>query len=251
MNAMTHLLGIILLIAACPFVGTRVQAQTPKPAKAQPPLMVRFVYISTAQLPNGQPEPDLRVSLDSGTGIHDLVLGPGGLSPIIEYRGPQPVTLFQKVKKGKNEVRKTLTSQTFPPTWKGVFFLVSYNPALAPFPYQFTPIEFWGGDIADKHVRFYNLCPGDLEVNLAGSHATIAPQHSVDLDVHNAIDYMPIKNLAKRNEDGRPVAVKTGLPKPSDLRLLMLAYPMTPEFNNISLLTIADLPMPSAAPVAH
>jgi hypothetical protein len=61
---------------------------------------------------------------------------------------------------------------------------------------------------------------------------------------------MPIKILAKRSEDGRPVAVKTGLPKPSDLRLVMLAYPMTPEFHNISLLTIGDLPMPPAAPVA-
>jgi hypothetical protein len=122
---MTHLLGIILLIAACPFVGTRVQAQTSEPAKAPLPLMVRFVYISTAQLPNGQPEPDLRASLDSGAGVHELVLGPGGLSPIIEYRGAQPVTLFKKVKKGENEVRQNLKSLSFPATWKGVIFLVS------------------------------------------------------------------------------------------------------------------------------
>ena len=248
---MTKLFGIIFLIAACPFIGTRVHAQTPEPAKAPPPLMVRFIYISTAQLPNGQPEPDLRASLDSGAGIHDLVLGPGGLSPIIEYRGPQPVTLFQKVKKGENEVRQNLTSLNYPSTWKGVVFLVRYNSALAPFPYQFTPIEFWGGDIAEKHVRFYNLCPVEIAVNLAGSQATIAPQHSVDLDTRNATDYMPIKILAKRSEDGRSVAVKTGLPKPSDLRLLMLAYPSTAEFNDIGLLTIGDLPMPPAEPGAH
>lgn len=241
---MNKLIKSIFIIAAIPFIGTLMHGQPSEASGAQSILPVRFVYVSSGDLPDGQPEPDLQALLDSGTGINELLLGPGGQSPVIEFRRGLPLTLFKTVKKGEREERKTLASLSFPPAWKGALFLVRYNRALSPYPYQFTPIEFWGGDIADKHVRFYNLCPVKLAVVLAGTQASINPHQSADLDVSSATTFMPIKIFATRSEDGRPVAVKTGLPKLSAPRLLLLAYPMTAEFNNISILTVGDLPMP-------
>ncbi len=211
--------------------------------------MVQFIYVGTGLLINDKPEPDLRVSLASGKVIHDLSLGSSGRSPIIEYYGPETITLFRKVKvKDKMEQRK-VGSVDIPNHWRGVLFLVTYAPELAPFPFQFTPVEFWGETIPEKHVRFHNFCPANLAVQLAGGQSIVEAKKHADIDVSAAVDFLPIK-IACLREEGWKMVVKTGLPKPRDSRTLIIAYPMTSEFNNISTLIIGNVPMPPPPPAS-
>jgi len=212
--------------------------------------MVRFVFIGSGEFTKGLPEPDLDALLASGPTLHRLVLSPSAQSATIAYKGPPAITLFREITVGEKKERQTLATLDFPAAWRGVLFLVTYSPQQKPLPYVFTPLEFWGETIPEKHIRFYNFCPYPLAVKMADASTTLAKFERADINVSSATDYLPIKIAKNNGEDGWKLVVKTGLPKPSHSRMIMLAYPNSRNSEGINTLTIGDVPMPPPPPAA-
>jgi hypothetical protein len=244
--SLRHLIATALGLVCA--LTTPIQAQVP--VNEVPPVMVRFVFIASGEFTKGLPEPDLDALLASGPTIHRLVLSPSAQSATIAYKGPPAITLFKEITVGEKKERQTLATLAYPAAWRGVLFLVTYSPHQKPLPYVFTPLEFWGESIPEKHIRFYNFCPYPIAVKMADASTTLANFERADINVSAATDYLPIKIAKKNGDDGWKLVVKTGLPKPSHSRMIMLAYPNSRNSEGINTLTIGDVPMPPPPPAA-
>ena len=269
-----HLISATLAIClyAAPFL---LRAQPSAPPSN--PLKVRFFYIGYDYSARAMSYPELQAKFGEAKNAATLRLAPNALSPPYDYSGPLPIILYREVRQDDHLVRQTLAELTCPPMWKGVIFLVTPADQSAPFPFNFTPVEYWGDDIPDNTLRILNMCPVSLGIKAADTSNVIASCGSADFPISPDADALPLIVARRQGDDWQAVIsttrpkpeaahtapsavqpkpeaghllISTIRPKPEASRTLMIAFPDAPEFNTVRLLQLDNPPQSPPPPAA-
>lgn len=211
-------------------------AQSPK----EPPRSLRFYYAGFSTS-GDEADPHAAFLLKNGKETVALELHANAFSELINYAGTPPVRLFREHRTETGVEREDLGELSFPPTWKGVLFIVTHNPGNTQLPFRFYPIEYWAPAVPDEHLRILNLCPYPLAAKIGANQAAVGARSTQDVALPAGRPDISLRLVAQRENQWERI-LSTGIVRPEQNKFLLLVFPQPNGATRVHILT--DLPQP-------